>query len=89
MGKHENGRPPEGKIGARIRIKSVHRAEVETLFEEAGFSPIHRELETDGNVSYWFGKDQVEPLGEAGILERIPLHWWAHHAIVGDCPTIN
>lgn len=89
MRKSEDARPPERKIGARVRIKPVHEVEADALFAEAGLSPIYKELRTDGNVSYWFGKDQVGPLAEAGVLERMPLHWWAHYAIVGDPPTIN
>jgi hypothetical protein len=89
MGRSENPRPPESAIGARVRIKPVHQSNAEALFADAGFTPIYKELRTDGNVSYWFGKDQVEPLGEAGVLERMPLDWWAHHAIIGDPPTIN
>jgi len=89
MSKSENDRPPERKIGARVRIKPIHQAEAETLFAQAGFSPIYKELRTDGNVSYWFSKDQAGPLAAAGVLERIPLHWWAHYAIVGKPPTIN
>ena len=89
MSNPEGARPAERKIGARVRIKPVHQAEAKTLFEEAGFSPIYKELRTDGNISYWFGKDQVVPLAEAGVLERMPLHWWAHHAIVGNPPTIS
>lgn len=89
MSKSGDTRPSERKIGARVRIKPSHQAEVEALFEQAGFSPIYKEHRTDGNISYWFGKDQVGPLAETGVLERIPLHWWAIHAILGDPPTIN
>ena len=89
MGKLKIARPSEHKIGARIRIKPVHQADAEALFEEAGLSPIYKELRTDGNVSYWFGKDQVGPLAEADVLERMVLDWWAHYAIIGDPPTIN
>ena len=89
MSKSANAGPAERKLGARFGIKTFHQADIEALFEHAGFSPIYKELKTDGNVSYWFGKDQIEPLAAAGVPERIPLHWWAHHAIVGDPPTID
>jgi len=90
MGKAGDRRPPERAIGARVRIKQVHQAEIEALFGNAGISPIYKELRTDGNISYWFGKEQVAPLAQAGVVEQIPLHWWAHHAIVvGDPPTID
>ena len=89
MSKSEDIRPPVRKIGARVRIKLVHDKEVEALFQEAGVLPIYKELRTDGNVSYWFGRDQLERLADAGVLERIPLQWWAHHAVVGSPPTIN
>jgi len=82
-------RPSERKVGARVRIKPVHQLEVEALFDQAGVLPIYKELRSDGNVSYWFGKDQVAILAEVGALERIPLHWWAHYAIAGEPPTLN
>jgi len=89
MSKPENARPPERKIGARIRIKPIYQAEAEALFDKAGFLPIYKELRTDGNISYWFGKDQARLLVVAGVLERLPLHWWAHYATLGGSPTIN
>ena len=84
-----DARPSERKIGARVRIKSVHQSEVEALFAQARIEPIHKEMRTDGNVSYWFGKEQMVTLAETCVLERIPLHYWAHYAIVGEPPTIN
>lgn len=89
MSRLRDARPPEQRIGARVRIKPLYQADVEALFEQFGLSPIYKESRTDGNVSYWFGKDQVALLGKAEVLERIPLHWWAHYAIVGDAPIIN
>jgi hypothetical protein len=89
MSKLENTPPPERKIGARIRIKPIYQAEAEAFFKEAGFLPIYKELRTDGNISYWFGKDQAGAFVDAGVLERLPLHWWAHYARVGGPPTIN
>jgi hypothetical protein len=67
----------------------MHQWNAESIFAEAGFTPIYKELRADGSVSYWFGKDQVAPLSEAGVLERIPLHWWAHYAIIGNSTIIN
>ena len=89
MGKPKKARPSERKVGARVRIKPIHQTDADAFFEEAGFAPIYKELRTDGNVSYWFAKDQAGPLAEAGVLERMPLQWWAHYAIVGDPPTMN
>ena len=89
MSRSANIRPSERRIGARVRIKPVHQPEVEALFLEAGLAPIYKELRSDGNISYWFNKDQVTALAEAGTLERIPLHWWAHYAIEGEPPNLN
>jgi hypothetical protein len=65
-----------------VRIKPVHQQEIEALFAEADVVPIYKEMRADGNVSYWFGKDQLSELTE--VLERIPLHHWAHYAVVGS-----
>jgi hypothetical protein len=43
-------------------------------------------MRPDGNVSYWFGKDQERELQSTGVVERIPLEYWAHYAVVGS-PT--
>lgn len=67
----------------------MHQPEVEGFFEQAGITPIYKDLRSDGNVSYWFGKDQVPALAECGVLEQIPLHWWAHYAITGEPPPLN
>jgi hypothetical protein len=84
-----NKKPSERTIGARVRIKPVHQAEVEALFAQATISPIYKELRTDGDVAYWFGKNQISALAEAGVLEQIPLYCWAHYAIIGQPPIIN
>lgn len=89
MGKVGDGRLPERAIGARVRVKPAHQADAEALFADANLSPIYKEQMMDGNVSYWFGEEQVGPLAEAEVLERMPLHWWAHYGIVGDPSTIN
>ncbi|MGH6694908.1 MAG: hypothetical protein ACREBX_06440 [Sphingopyxis sp.] len=82
-------KPSERTIGARVRIKPVHQAEVEALFDQASIIPVYREPRTDGNVTYWFSKYQIAALAEAGVLEQIPLYCWAHHAITGQTPIIN
>ena len=79
-----NRRPSSTRVGARVRIKPAHQQEVEALFSEVGVSPLYKELRSDGNVSYWFGKEQVDQLH--GVVERIPLEYWAHYAVVGS-PT--
>jgi hypothetical protein len=84
-----NTRPSERSIGARVRIKAHFQTELEAFFAQAQIEPIYKEMRTDGDISYWFGKEQVAALGKARVLERIPLHWWAHYAIVGDLPIIN
>ena len=82
-------KPSERAIGARVRIKPAHQAEIEALFDEVMIVPIYKEVRTDGNVSYWFGKNQISELAEACVLERIPLHCWAHHAVIGQPPIID
>ncbi|HEX7850757.1 MAG TPA: hypothetical protein VF485_13590 [Sphingomonas sp.] len=89
MSRSANTRPSERRIGARVRIKPLFQAQLEALLAQVEIEPIHKELRTDGDISYWFDREQVAALGEARVLERIPLHWWAHYAIVGDTPTIN
>lgn len=49
---------------------------------------LYKEMRSDGNVSYWFGKDQIDELRSTGVVERIPLEFWAHYAVVG-CPTTH
>lgn len=82
-------RPSERRIGARVRIKPDFQNEVEALFAAANVFPIYKDLREDGNVSYWFGKEQQAELAGSGVLERIPLHHWAHYAIIGEPPTLN
>lgn len=82
-------RPSERQIGARVRINPTYQAEVEALFDDARVAPIHKELRPDGDVSYWFSKDQVAALSETRVLAKIPLHYWAHHAIVGEPPIVH
>ncbi|MBA2921271.1 hypothetical protein GON01_16390 [Sphingomonas sp. MAH-20] len=79
---------PSARVGARIRIKPAHQQEVEALFAEAGVQSLYKEMRSDGNVSYWFGKDQIDELRSTGVVERIPLEFWAHYAVVG-CPTTH
>jgi hypothetical protein len=75
-------RPPGNRrVGARVRIKPAHQAEVEALFAEARMAPIYKEMRADGNVSYWFDKNQARALHP--VLERIPLDYWAHYAVIG------
>ena len=81
-----NRPPPSSRVGARVRIKPAHQQEVEALFSDAGVPPIYKEMRPDGNVSYWFGKDQERELQSTGVVERIPLEYWAHYAVVGS-PT--
>ena len=81
MGRENSRPPPRSRLGARVRIKPAHQREVETLFTEAGLSPIYKEVRVDGNVSYWFGKDELAALH--AVLERMPLEYWAHYAVVG------
>jgi len=57
------------------------------MFEEVGLRPIFKEVRQDGNVSYWFGTEQVADLGSTGVLERIPLAYWAHYMVSGSPPT--
>ncbi|MGL3820867.1 hypothetical protein [Sphingopyxis sp. R3-92] len=82
-------KPSEREIGARVRIHPAHQAEIEALFDEAMIIPIYKEMRTDGNVSYWFGKNQISKLAEACVLERIPPHYWAHHVVIGQPPIIE
>ena len=89
MKKSDNTRPSERRIGARIRIKPAYRSEAEAHFAQAGFAPIYTELRTDGNISYWFDKDQFGLIVEAGVLEQMPLYWWALHATMGGPPANN
>ena len=77
----ENKPLSSSRVKARVRVKPAHQREVETLFSEAGLSPIHKEMRVDGNVSYWFGKDELSTLH--AVLERMPIEYWAHHALVG------
>ena len=70
------------RVGARVRIKPAHQREVETLFSEAGVPPLYKEVRADGNVSYLFGKDQLAQLQSTAVVERIPLEYWAHYAVV-------
>ena len=80
----DDNRPPsQRRIGARVRIKAAHQCEVEKLFSEAGVPPLYKEIRADGNVSYWFGKDQLGVLRSSAAVERIPLAFWAHFAVVG------
>jgi hypothetical protein len=78
--------PPNSRVGARIRIKPEHQQEVENLFTGVGVLPVYKEVRADGNVSYWFGKNQLAELNSSGVVERIPLEYWAHYAVVGH-PT--
>ena len=79
-----HNRPPSSsRVGVRVRIKPAHQQEVETLFADAGMQPLHKEMRADGNVSYWFGKEQLGELRSTGVVERIPLECWAHYAVVG------
>ena len=80
-------RPPSSAlVGARVRIKPAYQQEVEAIFSEAGVPPLYKEMRADGNVSYWFGKDQTDELQSTRVVERIPLEYWAHYAVVGS-PT--
>lgn len=81
-------RPPESEIGAGIRIKPAHQVDIEAIFAREGVAPIYQELRPDGNISYWFGKEQVAALAARALLEKIPLHYWAHYAVIGDPPAI-
>ena len=81
MGRESNQPPPSSRVGARVRIKPAHQREVEALFSDAGLSPIYKEMRADGNVSYWFGKDELAALHP--VLESMPLEYWAHYAMVG------
>lgn len=46
--------------------------------------PLYKEMRADGNVSYWFDADQTAELRSTGVVERIPLEYWAHYAVVGS-----
>jgi hypothetical protein len=81
--------PSNSRVGARVRIKPEHQSAVEALFHQAMIVPIYKELREDGNVSYWFDKKQTAFLSESHVLERIPLHHWAHYAIIGSPPSLN
>jgi hypothetical protein len=52
MSKPANARPPEHKIGARIKIKPIYQGEAETFVRDAGVLPMYKELRIDGNISY-------------------------------------
>jgi hypothetical protein len=67
-------------------MKPAYQEEVEALFSEAGLTPIYKEMRADGMVSYWFGKEQLGELTASGVLERIPLEYWAVRAFLGRRP---
>ncbi|WP_034161461.1 hypothetical protein [Sphingomonas sp. ERG5] len=71
-------------MGARVRIKSQHQRDVEALFNEAMIAPIYKEVREDGDVSYWFGKEQMPALIECRVLERILVDHWVHYAVLGS-----
>jgi len=76
-------------MGVRVKLKLVHQPDVEALFEQAGLAPIYKELRSDGVVSCWFAQEQVTALADSGVLERIPLHWWAGYMIAGGVSPIR
>ena len=71
----DNDNPAERDVGARIRVRAQHAADVAAAFDREGLTPIYIEHRADGDVSFWFGK-----LGDADLLrtcEAIPRDWYA------------
>ena len=58
-------KPPEGNVGARIRVKAEHADGAAAAFDREGITPIYVEHRADGVVSFWFGKPVV------GIIQSI------------------
>ncbi len=79
-------RPPSEKlIGGRVRVRSARAAEAARLFEAGGFTPIYVEHREDGDVSFWFGKDQNDVLYR--IVTCIPREFFALQGVlVGNNP---
>jgi hypothetical protein len=72
-------RPADRRIGIRIRVKPEHADAAAAMFSEAGFSPIYVECREDGDVSFWFAKEDRPRRGE--IVEAIPRDFYALQAV--------
>jgi hypothetical protein len=74
-------RPPSEKlIGGRVRVRSACAAEAARLFDADGFTPIYVEHREDGDVSFWFGKEQNDVLYR--IVTCIPREFLALQGVV-------
>jgi len=78
--KQHGARPPEGRVGARIRVKSEKANAAAGMFEAAGFLPIFVEARSDGDVTFWFGKMLGGELFK--LSETIPRDFYALTAVV-------
>lgn len=73
---------------ARFRIKAAHHAEAEAVLRAAA-TDFDKEPDGDGAVFYRFSKEQEAALVATGVLDRLPLHWWAGYAVASGPPTLN
>jgi hypothetical protein len=89
MATPNNSKPPaEKRIGARVRVRSECSADAAQLFATAGFAPIYVEHRDDGDVSFWFGKEEHDVLYRIAIC--IPREYYALQGVmVGDNPPFS
>jgi hypothetical protein len=82
MAPHDKIKPPaETLVGGRIRIREDCVKEAARLFDANGFSPIHVEVLSSGDVMFWFGKETNAAMHR--LVACIPREFYAIQAIIG------
>jgi hypothetical protein len=81
ISKQHGGRPPERRVGARIRVKPEKAEAAAEMFEAADFLPIFVEPRSDGDVSFWFAKIPDDELFK--LSETVPRDFYALNAVIG------